>query len=835
MTESRRNGSGASNATIVDRAVEGIAPPPPIEAIEATNEQLRRTYVSSTPFVWLGQFLRALPWPIDELAEALGDDIYQRMLLDPHVAALVNTWKTAIIEDGLHFAPAIDDRTDPDYDLAISIRDEAEAVFLTEMQSDLDMVMMNMLDAGPMGNKIAEATWSYQKPYQMGGPKLMQPTDITVKPRQATAIVVDGYMHVVGVLGQWLNQASPVITGWVIDPKNPPFTLLPADKFWIAQYRTNDADPRGTSLLRPAYDPWWRKRQVIPSYLQYLSVYAIPLVYGVTPEKAMPTIPTDAQGNPLPPAPGFSGPITPEMVMLEALKSMRNGSVMAFPYGSEVHTIAVQSAAAQPFLSAIAQADDQITECVLLQKLATQEGSTGTRAMASVHQDTLDTLIRQNKRWFVRTFIRDLLRPWVLKNWGEDARHLMPKASLGVAEQHDLATMWTAGASLYTSGYPHPSQYGAMDEAMGLPPRDLTEDASDFEVTGGPPNQGDPEAQPVQPAVPGQPAVAAGQPGTAGAPPTDKVSPPVPSTGGPGSPTPQGSIPGANRAPRGKVGTPHTADHAHFAHATPEDNEPLDPVPAALDPLTPQGVSHVAQFWDRLMPAWPGLILAGRTGSRWSYSRTADAYRGQGRTVAGPAITKLRDGLLDARPVRVAQLAEQVAAKAITVAAWERGMRQVIADMFTAQYALGKGGALSLTDADWQRLFKAILEQWRYLSGFATAVQTGEMSEKAIAARSMLYLGASAQAFEMGRASAFGVELPAYPGDGSSVCMSNDRCAWQLERQHDGSVRATWQTERDKKVCPTCAERGRDWAPLIVYPQPAHMSLAYLAREMEAA
>jgi hypothetical protein len=52
-----------------------------------------------------------------------------------------------------------------------------------------------------------------------------------------------------------------------------------------------------------------------------------------------------------------------------------------------------------------------------------------------VHQDVLDTLVRQGKRSLIRVVARDILRNWVRWNWGDDAVPLVPKPSLGTTER----------------------------------------------------------------------------------------------------------------------------------------------------------------------------------------------------------------------------------------------------------------------------------------------------------------------------------------------------------------------------------------------------------------
>ena len=70
--------------------------------------------------------------------------------------------------------------------------------------------------------------------------------------------------------------------------------------------------------------------------------------------------------------------------------------------------------------------------------------------------------------------------------------------------------------------------------------------------------------------------------------------------------------------------------------------------------------------------------------------------------------------------------------------------------------------------------------------------------------------------FEVGRAGAFQVQLPAYPGDGSSECMVNDKCYWDVRLDiPNGQVLATW-VRTAAESCPTCIKRAVEWNPYTI-------------------
>jgi hypothetical protein len=319
-----------------------------------------------------------------------------------------------------------------------------------------------------IGNRVAELVYEI-KPGPTGR-DLLQLRAIKPKPARATAFVVDAYLNVLGLLGAKPGQMTPSMAGTVLDPNSQ--EILPREKFAIFSFRPKHGDPRGTSILRPAYGAWWRKQQVFPEYLKYLAQFAGPSLWGTPPEHATTLPATDSLTNVTNPS---AVPTTPEMALSAAMQAWQNGTVLAVPFGTDIHTVDMQGDGA-PFLRAIAECDLAITKAILTQSLATEEGEHQARAAAQVHQDVLDTLVRQGKRALVRVVARDILRNWAGWNWGEAGLALVPKPSLGTTERTDLPATITAFAALLKTGFPHPSQYAAMDTMFGLPVRDLTHD-----------------------------------------------------------------------------------------------------------------------------------------------------------------------------------------------------------------------------------------------------------------------------------------------------------------------------------------------------------------------
>jgi len=417
----------------------------------------KRDMVAGGSSNWATQYARTLPQRVDDLAATLGADIYDRMQTDPAVSAALRTITVSILAHGYQLAPCEDEKRQ---DLAGEI-----AHFLGHTLDNLSIpfpdVLGDMLGAVAEGNRVAELVWA---DLRWNNQQRLTLSSIKVKPRNAVAFAVDPFMNVIGIMARVAGSPFPVHSGQILglDPAKPPPNLLPRDKFAIWTHEPKNADPRGTSLLRAAYDWWWIKQQAIPEFLKYLSQFASPSLVGTTPENS-------GGGY------GLPGAATPEQIMLESLLQFQNGSAAVFRHGSEVKPIQAQGGE-EAYKTIFALCDAQITVAILLQLLATGTAAHQTNASTAEHANVLEDVISRVKQSLETMVERDILRPLVLNNWGPDALGLVPRFSLGQVEQQDLTPLITAIANLTRSGYVDESQKAALDVLLQLPQRAIIEE-----------------------------------------------------------------------------------------------------------------------------------------------------------------------------------------------------------------------------------------------------------------------------------------------------------------------------------------------------------------------
>jgi len=172
----------------------------------------------------------------------------------------------------------------------------------------------------------------------------------------------------------------------------------------------------------------------------------------------------------------------------------------------------------------------------------------------------------------------------------------------------------------------------------------------------------------------------------------------------------------------------------------------------------------------------------------------------------------------------VDQLSEDVFAGRITIGQWEERMKVEIKALHSSTAVIGKGGWDEMTQSDWGKVGAAVKSQYRYLHGFAETIsdKRDEISLKAIQARSRMYGNAGVNTAAVAQAGEFagGTKrqpgrfpgLPWMPGDGTTRCLTNCRCHWELlevsRTKAEKLIQATWIVDQEAENCDDCLKRN---------------------------
>ncbi|MBN2690563.1 MAG: DUF935 family protein, partial [Burkholderiaceae bacterium] len=124
-----------------------------------------------------------------------------------------------------------------------------------------------------------------------------------------------------------------------------------------------------------------------------------------------------------------------------------------------------KTASADLYEKLIGYIDHQVSKAVLGQTLTTDQGSSGSLAQATVHNEVRADLIRADARALAATLLRDLITPVVRLNLGEAAP--LPHVELKVEEPEDMAALAVQLTQLGALGVRIPEAW--VREKWGIP------------------------------------------------------------------------------------------------------------------------------------------------------------------------------------------------------------------------------------------------------------------------------------------------------------------------------------------------------------------------------
>lgn len=203
---------------------------------------------------------------------------------------------------------------------------------------------------------------------------------------------------------------------------------------------------------------------------------------------------------------------------------------------------------------------------------------------------------------------------------------------------------------------------------------------------------------------------------------------------------------------------------------------------------------------------------------RFQYDPKLHRYRNldTGRIVSTATMRSWRDKFIREQTDTVNNLVNSLADGHISLQTFEREMRTRIRTAYSTEYIFGRGGVASMAQADRGRLGGILNEQYRFLRGFIEMLRDGDVTPEYARNRAGLYIQSATQAHERGKAAAHGdLNLPAYPGDGSTECLSRCRCTWRITEK-DTQWNATWVLNASVETCATCSSRAGEWSPLVI-------------------
>ncbi len=173
-------------------------------------------------------------------------------------------------------------------------------------------------------------------------------------------------------------------------------------------------------------------------------------------------------------------------------------------------------------------------------------------------------------------------------------------------------------------------------------------------------------------------------------------------------------------------------------------------------------------------------------------------------------------GILDALILAIGALFIMLLNERLTVLEWQAEMEGLLARYHTAAYMLGVDTEV-LSQFDLETIDTFYQSQLGYLAAFTLEMIAAGVVLETMKARAEMYAGAICAPYWMGKTK--GLNLPAYPSDGSSECKSNDRCSLSINTldAQRGDYDVFWVLDTSiTDHCDTCKSRSTTWNPLLV-------------------
>ncbi len=145
---------------------------------------------------------------------------------------------------------------------------------------------------------------------------------------------------------------------------------------------------------------------------------------------------------------------------------------------------------------------------------------------------------------------------------------------------------------------------------------------------------------------------------------------------------------------------------------------------------------------------------------------------------------------------------------------WQVEMEALIARYSLAAWLVG-ADATALDELATQFVVDQLKTQYAFLDNFRLVIQSSDEFMAGWYTRAEMYANAISAPYWRGQTKM--LPLPAMPGDGSTQCLSNCRCQWDITTvdEANGDYDCTWQRNVNDS-CQTCIERAREWAPLQI-------------------
>lgn len=344
--------------------------------------------------------------------EADAGDVLRQMELfeemeekDPHLFSQLQTRKNAVT--GLDFEVIPFDSDDT--------RDKAIAEFVANTLNSIEGfedAELDLLDAIGKGIAVSEIMWGFD-----GGHIAVE----DIRSRHQKRFFWDA-----------ADDSFKVRT-----MESPEGILLPANKFIVHKYKARSGHPSRAGVLRVVAWMYLFKNYDIKDWVGFAEVFGLPLRLGKYPPGA-----SDAD----------------KAALMRALLQIGADAAGIIPDGTAIDFITTEKTSSTDLYERLARyCDEQVSKAILGQTLTSDSGG-GSYAQSKTHNEVRHDLTAADCKALAATLRRDLIRPLVLFEFGEDKR--VPYIRFDFEESEDLDQLATIlGTLIEKTGLEVPTSY----------------------------------------------------------------------------------------------------------------------------------------------------------------------------------------------------------------------------------------------------------------------------------------------------------------------------------------------------------------------------------------
>lgn len=321
--------------------------------------------------------------------EADAGDVLRQMELfeemeekDPHLFSQLQTRKNAVTGLDFEVIP-FDADNERDKEIAEFVANEINSL------ENFEDVMMDLLDAIGKGIAVSEIIWDYD----------------------------DGHVVVKDIKNRhqkrffWDTEDNFKVT----TKEFPAGITIPDNKFIVHRYKARSGHPSRAGVLRVVAWMYLFKNYDIKDWVSFCEVFGMPLRLGKY-------------------ASGSSD--EDKAALIQALVQIGTDAAGIIPDGTEITFVESAKASSIDVYERLARyCDEQISKAILGQTLTSDSGS-GSYSQSKTHNEVRHDLTAADCKALAATLRRDLIRPLVFFNFGEDRR--IPYIRFDCEEADDL-------------------------------------------------------------------------------------------------------------------------------------------------------------------------------------------------------------------------------------------------------------------------------------------------------------------------------------------------------------------------------------------------------------